>query len=452
VKIAVVGGGGFRTPVIWESVAELDDVAGMTLHDHDRARLERIAPVIEGLRRERGGGGPSVRTTTSLEDAVEGCGAVFCAIRVGGLEGRVVDETVPLALGVLGQETVGPGGIAFALRTVPVMREIAEVTAKRAPGTWFLNFTNPAGLVTEAIRPILGDRAIGVCDSPAALCARVAAALGKPMRSLEFAYAGLNHLGWLAAVHTDGEEVLGRLLDDEPRLSGIEEARLFGPSSLRELGAIPNEYLVYYERPDDIVRAFRAAGQTRAQVLLEQQHAFYAHHDETPEAALSSWRLTRDARHGSYMAEAWAAGHLTDEPAAAALSDDEGPGEAGYAAIAASFLHALTSGPPSTLILNTPNRGRLPFLDDEAVIEAPCEVTPSGVRGLPGVELGERQRELVERMKQVDRLTIRAAIEGSAALALAAIATHPLVPSHEVAERIFDGYLAGHPELRARLS
>jgi len=456
VKVVVLGGGGFRTPVLWESLAGVGDTITMdevVLQDGSDPRLQRIRSVIDGLMHERGDAGPPVRATTEIEDAVQGADVVCCAIRVGGLEARIVDETVPLALGVLGQETVGPGGVAFALRTVPVMMEIAETVATAAPRAWFLNFTNPAGLVTEAVRAVLGGRVVGVCDSPASLCARVAAALELPMRSLRFDYAGLNHLGWLLGVQADGEDLMPGLLEDERRSRSIDEVRLLGLESVRQAGAIPNEYLVYYERPGEIVEAFRQVGATRGQLLLSQQSAFYRERSDTPEDALASWRAARDARHGTYLSEAWAA---VDGPAARADHDappagDEGPGEAGYAAIAAAFIRAVGGGSDAPLIVDAANRGRLSFLDDDAVVEVSCVAGPAGVSVLPGSELVGDARALVERMKHVERTTIRAATEGSRALALEAIAAHPLVPSRDVAERILAGYLDGHANLRERL-
>src|ERR1044071_5983874 len=179
-KIALLGGGGFRVPMVYSALLarrERFALDAVTLYDVDERRLAQIQPVLEGLERERGARLPSM-ATTRLDEALEGADFVFCAIRVGNLDGRVVDEGVPLAEGVVGQETTGPGGLCFALRTVPVMVEIARRAAELAPQAWFVNFTNPAGLVTEAIRAHLGDRAIGICDSPAGLCRRVAAALG----------------------------------------------------------------------------------------------------------------------------------------------------------------------------------------------------------------------------------------------------------------------------------
>src|SRR3954464_9112946 len=213
-KLTIVGGGGFRVPLVYGALLDKTERLGLeevVLHDIDAKRLERIGAVLEGLPAGRGGRLP-FRFTTDLVDAVEGADFVFCAIRVGQLEGRVIDEDVPLALGVLGQETTGPGGICFALRTIPVMVRLAETMAEHAPNAWLINFTNPAGMVTEAVQRVLGDRAIGICDSPAGLFRRVARALDRDHSELWFDYFGLNHLGWLHGVRDRDRELLPELL------------------------------------------------------------------------------------------------------------------------------------------------------------------------------------------------------------------------------------------------
>lgn len=210
-KLTIVGGGGFRVPLVYTALLGLSERLGLeevVLHDVEQDRIDRIAPVLSGLAIEHGVQLP-FRGTTDLVDAVEGSDFVLCAIRVGQLEGRVIDECVPLGHGVLGQETTGPGGICFALRTIPVMMELAETMAKHAPNAWLINFTNPAGMVTEAVQRILGGRAIGICDSPAGLFRRVARALGRDQSDLWFDYFGLNHLGWLQGVKDEtGKELL----------------------------------------------------------------------------------------------------------------------------------------------------------------------------------------------------------------------------------------------------
>lgn len=450
-KIALIGGGGFRAPLVWESIALLAQdvcVEELVLHDTSGPRLARIAAVVEGLRDERGG--PLPRTTTDLVDAVEGADVLFCAIRVGGLAGRVIDETIPLREGVLGQETVGPGGICFALRTLPVILDIARTVERRAPDSWFVNFTNPAGLVTEALRSVLGDRVVGICDSPTALCARVAEALGRPMRELHFDFAGLNHLGWLLGVREGDADLLPDLLADDRRLSRIEEARLFGAERLRQLGIIPNEYLVYYESPGEVVDAFRRAGATRAETLRVGEARFFTGDHLEPPDALAAWRRARDARFRTYMEEARRA--TGSEARAVNLRPAAGgdPGEFGYAAVAARFLQAVGTDATETLILNVANRGRLPFLDDEAVVEIPCSVTRAGADPQKVGALPPGPARLVARIKEVERTTIEAALTGSRDLALAALRAHPLVPSREVAERILAGYLGALPQLAER--
>ena len=216
-KVAVLGGGGFRTPLTYtalQSVAARVPISQVVLHDIDRDRLERMRLVLDGL---ADGAAPclAVRMTTDLEEAVDGADFIWCAIRVGGLEARLVDEEVPIREGVVGQETTGPGGISFALRSLPVLLEIARVIARRAPCAWFVNFTNPVGLVVEALRPVLGERVIGVCDTPTSLCSRVAQLLDRSPCELWFDYFGLNHLGWLRAVLDASGDRLPVLLSDD---------------------------------------------------------------------------------------------------------------------------------------------------------------------------------------------------------------------------------------------
>jgi 6-phospho-beta-glucosidase len=443
VKVTVLGGGGFRAPTLDRSLGWVADAVGIdevVLYDVSESRLGLVADVLRAADEERGGGLPR-RTTTDVDDALDGANAVLAAIRVGGNAGRIVDETVPVELGVLGQETVGPGGIAFALRTLPVMRHLAVIAADRAPGAWFLNFTNPAGLVTEALQETLGDRAVGICDSPVSLCREVAAALDEPPGALSFDYAGLNHLGWLLAARRDGRDLLPELLEGA-RATDVEEVRLFGLDRVRELAMIPNEYLAYYEGADAIVRAFRERSATRGQVVEHQQSGFFGERYDSAADALRGWRRARDTRHATYMDEAGGdrIAQMDDDPA------PDGPEDEGYGAVAAAVLRASATHAGERLILNTANRGRLPFLDDAAVIEAPTLVDREGTEPAPTPDLlRDDQRELIARVKEVERLTIRASVERSSALAIDAIAAHPVVDSRPMAERIFAGYLARQP-------
>ena len=443
-KLTIVGGGGFRVPLVYGALLAKRDVLPfdeVVLHDVDAERLERVSGVLRGLAAERGIE-LAFRVTTDLGDAVDGADFVFCAIRVGGLEGRVVDEAVPLSAGVLGQETTGPGGICFALRTIPAMVALAETIADRAPGAWLINFTNPAGMVTEAVQQVLGDRVIGICDTPSSLCRRVARALGRAPEDMWFDYFGLNHLGWLqAAVDADGDR-LPELLADDEALAGFEEGRLFGGDWLRTLGMIPNEYLYYFYFGADTVATLRA-GQPRGAYLLESQAAFYAQNGQDPAAALAAWRATRDERDRTYMA--------AERTTAGIEADHDDGGEAGgYEGEALAVVEAIANNTRAIMILNTANRSALPFLDEHAVVEVPAIVGRTGPVPVAIGPVPPHAQALVSAIKAVERTTIEAAVTGSAELAVKALALHPLVPSVTVARRIFAGYRERLPELEER--
>ncbi|MGI5230218.1 6-phospho-beta-glucosidase [Actinoallomurus sp. CA-142502] len=441
-RLTVLGGGGFRVPLVYRAL--LADrgkgrVTEVVLHDLDPARTAVIGRVLA----DQAAGvpdAPSVTATTDLDEALTGTDFVFSAIRVGGTEGRVADERIALEEGVLGQETVGAGGIAYGLRTVPVAVRIAQRVAAVAPEAWVINFTNPAGLVTEAMSRHLGDRVIGICDTPIGLGRRVAAALGVDPASAWFDYAGLNHLGWLRAVRVGGRDVLPDLLADEEALTSFEEGRLFGAEWLRALGAIPNEYLHYYDFNRDAVAAMRAAERNRGALVLEQQRDFYARPAGAPGSALEAWEATRRARDSTYMAEnREAAG--AGERAAADLESG------GYEKVALALMHAIAHDERTTLILNVRNRGTLSGLDDDAVVEVPCFVDGNGARPVTADPLSGHALGLVTTVKAVERAVLEAATTGSRAAALRALATHPLVDSVTVARRLLERYETDVPQL-----
>jgi 6-phospho-beta-glucosidase len=396
--------------------------------------------VLEGLQQERGERLPFL-ATLRLDEALEGADFVFCAIRVGQLEGRVVDEDVPLGMGVLGQETTGPGGICFALRTIPVMVRLAETLAQHAPRAWLINFTNPAGMVTEAVQQVLGDRAVGICDSPRGLCLRVAAALGRDPAELWFDYFGLNHLGWLQAARDRAGDRLPELLADDAALASFEEGQLFGGDWLRTLGMIPNEYLYYFYYGADTVATMR--DNPRGAFLLEQQAAFYAQEGQSPEEALAAWRATRHDRERNYMAEA---------RTAAGIEGEHDGGEGGYEGEAMAVVEAIANNTRATMILNTANRSALPFLDEHAVVEVPALVGRTGPQPVAIGPVAPHAQALVTTIKDVERTTIEAALTGSSDLAVKALSMHPLVPSVSVARRIFSGYRERLPELKERFA
>lgn len=441
-KLTILGGGGFRVPLVYGAL--LGDhaegrVTHVTLHDVDADRLGAVAKVLAEQAASQPDA-PQVTVVTDLDDAVRGADFVFSAIRVGGLAGRAADERVALAEGVLGQETVGAGGIAYGLRTVPVAMDIARRVAALAPDAWVINFTNPAGLVTEAMSRILGDRVIGICDSPVGLGRRVARVLGADPDTAWIDYAGLNHLGWLRGLRVGGRDELPRLLADTEALGSFEEGRLFGPDWLRSLGAIPNEYLHYYYFNRETVRAYQEAKQTRGAFLKEQQAGFYEEMKKPGTPALDTWHRTLAEREATYMA-------ANREAAGVGERDADDLESGGYETVALALMRAVARDERTTLILNVRNRGTLSVLDADAVIEVPCFVDANGAHPVAVAPLPYHAVGLVTSVKAVEREVLAAAESGSRASAVKAFALHPLVDSVSVARRLVDGYRAEHPGL-----
>ncbi|MFF7971380.1 6-phospho-beta-glucosidase [Streptomyces sp. NPDC007905] len=440
-KLTMLGGGGFRVPLVYGALlADRGEgrVTEVVLHDLDDSRLHAVARVL-AEQASTAVDAPRVTATTDLDEALRGADFVFSAIRVGGLEGRANDERVALAEGVLGQETVGAGGIAYGLRTVPVAVEIARRVARLAPEAWVINFTNPAGLVTEAMSRHLGDRVIGICDSPVGLGRRIARVLGANPKEAWIDYVGLNHLGWVRGLRVAGRDELPRLLAEPGLLGSFEEGKLFGVDWLRSLGAIPNEYLHYYYFNREAVRAYQEAEKTRGAFLRDQQARFYEEARRADVSALDVWDRTRAEREATYMAE--------NRETAGAGERDADDLSGGYEKVALALMRAIAWDERATLILDVRNQGTLSVLDADAVIEVPCLVDANGAHPVAVAPLPGHATGLVCAVKAVEREVLAAAESGSRATAVKAFALHPLVDSVNVARRLVEGYTAVHPGL-----
>ncbi|MEL4505119.1 6-phospho-beta-glucosidase [Luteococcus sp. H138] len=442
-RLSILGGGGFRTPLVYEAVARratgltVDEVV---LHDVDPQRLRVMTDVITGLARTIPDNRTAVRGTDSLEDAVTGADFIFCAIRVGGTHARTVDERVALNLGLIGQETVGPGGLAYALRTIPEMDRIARIIAQQAPNSWVINFTNPAGIVTESMRRVLGNRVIGICDTPIGLVKRVARTLDLPQDQISYDYLGLNHLGWLRGLAVDGVDRLGDLLADDALLEQIEEARLLGLDWVRQDGTLPNEYLYYYLHTDEAIRRITAAAQTRGEFLVAQQGDFYRE-ASCCSSPLKTWRDALQEREATYMAES------RDEER---REDDIAGG--GYQEVALRLMTAIATGRPERMILNVANdcadQGLVAEgLPADVVLEVPCVADATGAHPLPVSAPSLGQLGLMARVRSAERCIATAALTGDRGAAWEGFSTHPLVDSPRLGAQLLDGYQAGHPEL-----
>lgn len=434
-KLAILGGGGFRVPQVYGALLTEPLVDEVALYDPAPDRLAVMRSVL-AQQAVSIADSPRVTSTAELDTALDGARFVFSAIRVGGLSARTQDERVALRLGVLGQETTGPGGIAFGLRTVPVAMRVAARVADLAPDAYVVNFTNPAGMITEAMQRVLGDRVVGVCDTPSGLVRGVAHAVGRA--DVQPDYIGLNHLGWLRRVFVDGQDVLPELLAADDRLAALDESAIFGAPWLRALGCIPNEYLYYYYFTRDAIRSIMSGEATRGEFLLRQQRDFYAAAAGAPADALALWRRAVDERSALYMAEA--RGGAASAP----------PG-GGYEQVALAVVAAIARDERATIILNVRNGSALAGLDADAVIEVPTVVDRLGVHPQPAAPPDLHQLGLMQQVKAVERLTIEAALTGSPEAALKAFALHPLVDSVTTARELLRGYMDAIPEVAAVL-
>jgi 6-phospho-beta-glucosidase len=444
VRVTILGGGGFRVPLICRELAASGLAVGeVVLYDVVPERLGVISAVLAA-------DGLPLRTTTDLEVALRGADVIFAALRVGGLDGRVADERSALDAGVIGQETVGAGGLSYAARAVPVVDAIARRVAELAPRAWVISMTNPAGIVTEVMAATLGPRVVGVCDSPTGLVRRACAAAGvdpgtrlaQVPDGVEVDYLGLNHLGWLRGLRVDGTDRLPGLLADPDALKRTEEGRLFGADLLQALGAIPNEYLYWYYARSEALRDVRAAGRTRAEHVRAEQRRFFAAAAANPGRAAALWAEANDERNRSYFAEL--------RSGERDVADVEA---GGYEAIAIGLASALmgrtlAGSAPARLILNVRNGGTVPALAPGAVIETVCRVDSDGAVPLPAAPPSDHELGLMSTVKSCERAIASAALTGSPADALRAFALHPLVGSLEAARTLAAVALTGAAAVR----
>ena len=445
-KLTIMGGGGFRVPLVYKALLADESphrVTEVRLYDTDRARLDAISGVLAELA-DRADEAPRVVATQDIGEALSGTDFVFSAIRVGGTSGRALDEQISLRHGVIGQETVGAGGISSALRGIRAVLDLVEQIKRFAPDAWVINFPTPAGVITEVMQRHLGSRVIGICDSPVGLARRIIDSLKSAgllpadlptvtagSERIRLRYAGLNHLGWLTGLIVDGRDVLPLLLERPDVIESFEEGRLFGADLIRALGAVPNEYLHYYYYAREDLTIDQSSDSTRGVFLAEQQKGFYQAANTSESGLYDLWERTRLERETTYMA--------TNREAAGSFERDDADLETGgYDKVALAIMHAIANDVPAELILNVANNGLLPDLDDDAVVEVPCRVDGSGVTPLPGASLPEHGRGMVVNAKYIERRTIDAAVQRSRQDALLALTHHPLVDSYDVAEALLD--------------
>jgi 6-phospho-beta-glucosidase len=408
VKVAVVGAGSTYTPELVEGFVrriERFPVDELALLDVDTDRLDVVGG-LAGRMLERAGYGGHMLLTTDRDEALEGAGFVIVQLRVGGQAARLSDETIPPRFGCVGQETTGPGGFAKALRTIPVVLELAELTARRgAPGAWFVDFTNPTGMVTQALIDE-GHRALGLCNVAINLQRRFATRFDVEPHQVQLEHVGLNHLSWVRAVMVDGVDRLPALLETDLRELSRETDM---PSELiRALGAVPSYYLRYYYLTREIVEEQRR-GRTRAEEVMEIE---------------------------ARLLEMYRDPNLTEKPELL-----ERRGGAYYSEAAAELVASLAAGTGDVQVVNVRNAGAIPNLPLEDVVEVAAKIDAEGAHPLPVAPLSEEMLGLVQHAKAYERLTIRAATSGDRVLALRALLSNPLVPDYPTASGLLTAIL-----------
>jgi 6-phospho-beta-glucosidase len=439
-KIAVIGGGGVRTPLLIFGVneaAELLNAREMVLFDPDEKRLRIMAELGRAIvAREEGD--LRVREATSIEDAVEGADFVLNSVRVGGIATRASDELAAIKHGYPGQETTGPAGAAMALRTVPVALEHARLVKQLSPSGWIVNFTNPAGLITQAIMSHTGARVVGICDTPTELFHKIALALGASPNEVSCDYAGLNHLGWVRRVRLRGADVTDRVLNDDAVLGQLYSAPLFDFDMIRALRLIPTEYLFFYYSRRRALENQRRQGSSRGAeveqlnaVLIETLASRLAAGDR--EGAIAAYVAYLNRRSGSYMKLEAAGGTALDE-----VPYDGEPFRvaSGYHRIALDVMTALTGARPAEIVVNTRNAGAVPDLPADDVVETACRISNNSITPLPIDPLPDAVLGLVQSIKAYERATIEAACGGSPLSARKAFLIHPAIGEWEPTEAL----------------
>ncbi|MFC9688337.1 6-phospho-beta-glucosidase [Kribbella sp. NPDC056951] len=407
-KLTVVGGGSTYTPELVDGFARLRDtlpVTELVLVDPAKDRLELVGGLAKRIFAKQGHPGRVV-TTTDIDAGIDGADAVLLQLRVGGQAARQEDETWPLECGCVGQETTGAGGLAKALRTVPVVLDIAERVRRTNPDAWIIDFTNPVGIVTRALLSH-GHKAVGLCNVAIGFQRRFAKLLGVTPDQVQLDHVGLNHLTWERAVRVGGEDMLPKLL--EGHVGELAADLKLPPELLLQLGVVPSYYLRYFYQHDEVVQELLTKPSRAAEV-----------------AALETQLL-----------EMYADPQLDEKPALL-----EQRGGAYYSEAAVDLASSLLNDTGDVQVVNTLNDGTFPFLADDAVIEVPATVGADGTMPVALAPLEPLYAGLVAHVTAYEDLALQAAIKGGRERVFEALLAHPLVGQISLADQLTDKLLA----------
>ena len=448
-KIGVIGGAGVRTVIFINGLLKrykqlsIDEVV---LFDTDFEKLSIIAKLCRHVVK-REGKDLVVREVFDPVEAIRGMDYIVTTLRVGGDHSRVVDESVALRNGVIGQETTGVGGFSMAVRTIPVLMDYCELIEKHAPEAWIFNFTNPSGLVTQALHNAGHHRIIGICDAPSSLKYRMCDKLGVREEDMYVEFFGLNHLSWVKSVQVNGEEIMDKLIADDDFMTSIHELKIFDREVVRQTGMIPNEYLYYYYHREkalaNINKSDMTRGMTIEKVNIQMMKELGAMDiDADPEEALQIFLYYMQLRENSYMSiESGSANRPMLEKGSLPV-----PEGMGYAGVMLDCIEGMQSESGRTLVLSILNQGSIPFLSDDDVVEVTCNVSKNGIEPVKQETVPTMCELYIRLIKRYERLTVEAVAEGNEEKAVEALMTHPLINSYSLAKKLIADYNEAYGE------
>ena len=451
-KLAVLGGGGVRSPFLAKSIAlgakeiGITETVFMDINEEKLYSYGKIAKrIAEMINPEL-----SFSLTSNAKEALKDADFVITTIRARGDEGRVFDERTALNEGVLGQETTGAGGFAMALRSIHILKEYCilakEVAKKDAP---IFNFTNPSGLVTQALRTMGFENVYGVCDAPSGFLRQLREITGE--KALNFDCYGLNHLSWFRNFKVGSKDMTETVLS-HPDLYTKTEMRLFDKEIVNiSENDLPNEYLYFYHYRNKAVSSVLSSSETRGETILRINNHMMEEMrtidiDNDFEKAFHCFMRHYAMRENSYFSIE--TGKVREEkfPVPTAEEYITQPDNGGYAGVALEFIKAKTTGKKVQMVLSVPNNGAIDFLKDTDVCEISCTVDENGVHPHKIENIPEMQKNLILAVKHYENLTVQAIIEKNRSKAVKALTVHPLVLSYPIASKLADEYYKEYKE------
>jgi 6-phospho-beta-glucosidase len=415
-KITVIGGGSSYTPELIDGFIQHENelkVGEIALFDIDEERLEIVGGMAQRQVRYAEMD-TKVTLNTNRPKAVDGAKFVLSSMRVGHMAARILDEKIPLKYDVIGQETTGPGGTFKAFRTIPVTLEIAKDMEKYAPDAWYINFTNPSGIMTEAILKHTNLNVVGLCNNPINTIAAMAEAFHVEPKDVFLEWMGMNHVNWVRKVYIKGEDVTQKIFDNLEEMSKIEEMPKFDPELVRTLGVLPTYYLQYYYFQPDKVKEVKQSGKTRGETVYEVEQD---------------------------LLKQFADPNVLVKPPELMLR-----GGARYSEAAVNLIMSLMLDRRDVQIVNARNGSSIPDFPEDVSVEVPCVVGAHGVTPLVMGHFPESIRSLAIRAKAWESAVVKAAVSGSRRDAVLAMLQNPLVPDYPTAVKLVDEMLEANKQ------